>query len=98
MRLTDGCYITDNPDDAVGRIEYAFNLAIEAEDLEHKFKKLNKEDKLESITHAERIFEAVEKELISKEEGKQLEQLYAATREAIRVDHFTKEELINGKK
>ncbi|MEH6455585.1 MAG: acyl-CoA dehydrogenase [Cocleimonas sp.] len=97
-RLTEGCYISTDPNDAVGRIEHAFNLAVKAEDLEYKFKKLNKADKLDAITHATRIVEAVKKELISKEEGQQLEELYAATLEAIRVDHFSKEELIRGQK
>ena len=97
-RLTEGCYITDDPKDPVGRIEHAFNLAIKATDLEYKFKKLNKAGELDAITHAERIKEAVEKELISAEEGSQLEELYAATREAVRVDHFTNEELMRGKK
>lgn len=95
-RLTEGCFISDDPNDGLGRIEHAFTLAIAAEDLEYKFKKLNKADKLDAITHAERIVEAVEKDLISKKEGQQLEELYAATLEAIRVDHFTKEELLRG--
>lgn len=97
-RLTDGVYLTDNPKDGLGRIEHAFNLAINAEDLEDKFKKLMKSDSLEAITHAERLKEALEKDLLSEAEGKQLEELYAATLEAIRVDHFTKEELIRGNK
>ncbi len=97
-RLTEGCYLSTDPKDTVGRIEYAFNLAIAAEDLEYKFKKLNKAGELEAITHATRIVEAVEKELISKDEGQQLEELYAATLEAIRVDHFSNEELTRGKK
>ena len=97
-RLTEGCYISDDPKDPVGRIEHAFNLAIEAEDLEYTFKKLNKAGELQTITHAERIKEAVKKSLISKKEGKQLEELYAATLEAIRVDHFSKKELTRAKK
>ena len=95
-RLTEGCYISSDPTDGLGRIEHAFNLAIKAEDLEYRFKKLNKGGKLDAITHAERLVEAVDKKLISKEEGQQLEELYAATLEAIRVDHFTKEELLRG--
>jgi len=97
-RLTAGCYINVDPTDAVGRIEHAFNLAIEAEDLEYRFKKINKTGELTAITYAERIREALKKELISKEDAEQLEELYKATREAIRVDHFTNEELQRGKK
>ncbi|GAA0426625.1 acyl-CoA dehydrogenase [Cocleimonas flava] len=92
-RLTEGCYLTDDPNDPAGRIEHAFNLAIKAEALESKFKKLMKEDKLSSRTHEERMQEAVDKELLTEAEGKQLHELWLATREAIRVDHFTTKEL-----
>jgi acyl-CoA dehydrogenase len=95
-RLTEGCYITDDPNEPEGRIEHAFNLAIKAEAVENKFKKLNKSGELKSRTHEERILEAVEKELINKKEGDQLHELWLATREAIRVDHFTTKELTRG--
>ncbi len=95
-RLTEGCYITDDPNDPAGRIEHAFNLAIKAEALEIKFKKLVKEDKLNSRTHEERMQEAVEKKLLTEAEGEQLHELWLATREAIRVDHFTTKELSRG--
>ena len=95
-RLTEGCYLTDDPNDPAGRIEHAFNLAIKAESLETKFKKLMKEDKLSSRTHEERMQEAVEKKLLTEAEGEQLHELWLATREAIRVDHFTNKELSRG--
>jgi len=97
-RLTEGCYRSTDPKDGLGRIEHAFNLAINAKELETTFKKIFKSGDLTSITHAQRIKEAVDKNLISQAEGLQLEELYAATLEAIRVDHFTKEELSRGKK
>jgi acyl-CoA dehydrogenase len=95
-RLTDGCYITDDPLQPQGRIEHAFNLAIKAEDVENKFKQLNKHGELQARTHEERIQEAVDKKLISKQEGAQMHELWLATREAIRVDHFTARELTRG--
>ncbi len=91
-RLTEGCYLTDKPDDPLGRIEHAFNLSIKAESLEKKFKKIVKSGKLNSFTHLQRIDEAVETNLLSSEEGKQLHEVWLAMREAIRVDDFTKEE------
>ena len=60
------------------------------------FKKINKGGELLTRTHEERIQEAVEKELISKKDGEQLHELWMATREAIRVDHFTNKELARG--
>ncbi|HIQ15545.1 MAG TPA: DUF1974 domain-containing protein, partial [Leucothrix sp.] len=95
-RLTEGCYITDDPNDRAGRIEHAFNLAIETEAIEKKFKKLVKGGKLKARMHTERIDEAVKKELITKKEGKQLLSNWTAMREAIRVDDFTEEEFKRG--
>lgn len=40
--------------------------------------------------------EAVEKKLLTEAEGEQLHELWLATREAIRVDHFTTKELSRG--
>ncbi len=95
-RLTEGCYITDDPQQPQGRIEHAFNLAVKAETIENKFKQLNKHGQLKTRTHEERIQEAVDKKLISKQEGTQMQELWLATREAIRVDHFTARELTRG--
>ncbi len=96
-RLTEGCYITDDPNDRAGRIEHAFKLALETEAIEKSFKKLLKEGKLKARTHTERITEAVEKELISSDEGAQLLANWTAMREAIRVDDFTEEEFQRGR-
>lgn len=91
-RLTEGAYMSSSPTDSAGRIEYAFLLTIEAEATEKKFKHLQKKNKLTCFTHSERIAEAVEKELLNKEEGELLLRSWKAMREAIRVDSFTKEE------
>ena len=95
-RLTEGCFITDDPNDRMGRIEHAFNLAIETEAIEKAFKKLVKAGKLKARMHTERISEAVEKEFISSDEGAQLLANWTAMREAIRVDDFTEEEFQRG--
>jgi len=95
-RLTEGCYITDDPNDRAGRIEHAFNLAIETQAIEKAFKKLLKAGKLKARTHTERINEAVEHKFISSDEGAQLLANWTAMREAIRVDDFTEEEFKRG--
>ena len=87
-RLTDGIYITDDPSDRTGRIEHAFNQAIEAEAAEKKLKTLLKQGKLTTHSHIEHIAEAAQKELISKAEGQQLHLAWLAMRDAIRVDAF----------
>jgi acyl-CoA dehydrogenase len=95
-RLTEGCYITDDPNDAMGRIEDAFNIAIDAEEIEKKFKLIFKSGQLKSRMHTERIDEAVNNKLISKEEGQQLHKLWLAMRNAIRVDDFSDKEFRSG--
>ena len=87
-RLTAGIYMTDNPEDRTGRIEYAFNQAIEAEEAEKKLKKIRKQGKLTSHTMIEQIAEASEKKLITEQEAKQLQTAWLAMRDAIRVDSF----------
>ncbi|MCF6189660.1 MAG: acyl-CoA dehydrogenase [Cocleimonas sp.] len=95
-RLTEGAYFTDDPEDRMGRMEHAFNLAIETVEIEKKFKKIFKNGELSERMHTDRIEEGVKKKLISKDEGKQLLANYLAMREAIKVDDFTEEEFQRG--
>ncbi len=95
-RLTEGVYLTDDPEDRMGRMEHAFNLAVETAEVEKKFKKIFKSGELTERMHTDRIAEAVKKKLISKEGGKQLLANYLAMREAIKVDDFTEEEFQRG--
>jgi acyl-CoA dehydrogenase len=87
-RLTAGIYITDDPTDRTGRIEYAFKQAIAAEAAEKKLKKIRKQGKLTSYIPIEQIAEAAKKNLISTQEANQLHNAWQAMREAIRVDSF----------
>jgi len=96
-RLTEGCYITDDPNDAMGRVEDAFNVAIESEVIEKKFKVLTKSGKIKARMHTERIDEAVELAFITKQEGDQLHKLWLAMRNAIRVDDFSDKEFRGGR-
>lgn len=95
-RLTEGCFLTDDPNDAMGRIEHAFNIAIKTEALEKKFKRFVKSGQLHGRIHTDRIDEALKKELITELESKQLHNNWLAMREAIRVDDFTEEEFKRG--
>jgi len=95
-RLTEGAYLNDDPKDPVGRIEHALILTLKAEESEKKLKRLFKQKKLESLTHSERITEAVSKAYISEKEGQLLKDAWLAMRNAIRVDSFTEEEFRRG--
>ncbi|MEE9444152.1 MAG: acyl-CoA dehydrogenase [Cocleimonas sp.] len=95
-RLTEGCYITDDPDDAMGRVEDAFNVAVESAEIEKRFKILTKSSKLKARMHTERIDEAVQLALITKDEGDQLHKLWLSMRNAIRVDDFSDKEFKHG--
>ena len=95
-RLTEGCYLTNDPKDAMGRIEHAFNIAFNTQKVEKKLKKLFKNKHLKARLHTERIDEALVQGLITKEESAQLHENWQAMREAIRVDDFTHEEFMRG--
>ena len=95
-RLTEGCYLSDDPEDPMGRVEHAFHIATNSVGIESKFKKVLKSGALSSRMHTERIDEAVSKKLITEEEGKALHEVWLSMREAIRVDDFTQKEFMRG--
>ena len=95
-RLTEGCYLTNEPNDPMGRVEHAFIITTRFEKTEKKFRKVFKSGKLVSRGHTERIDEAVKKKLITKKEGKELHEIWLSMREAIRVDDFTNKEFMRG--
>lgn len=96
-RLCEGVCQSDDPDDPLGRIEYAFNLAIAAEQAEKELRLLKKSGKVQGHNQQEFIADALDKELISKDDAQLLSDAWLAMRAAIEVDSFTPEELYRSK-
>ncbi len=86
-RLTEGVYINQNPDDASGKIEYAYIKAIAAEPIEKRLKKSG-EKKPYDISYKVWISDLLKNELISTEEAEILISAREAVHSAISVDSF----------
>ncbi|MCP4407964.1 MAG: acyl-CoA dehydrogenase [Gammaproteobacteria bacterium] len=86
-RLTEGIFITDNPDDVTGRVEYALHQVIAAEAAEQKLKMAG----LQAPAFEETgpwLDEAIAKRVIDAQEAAQVREARKATRAAIMVDDF----------
>ncbi len=95
-RLTEGLYISNDPDDITGCLEDALQKVIEAEPIERRLR----HDGLEQGAleeYEEWIDTLVCSEQVSKEEADILLAARAATRRVIMVDDFTPEQMIGNR-
>jgi acyl-CoA dehydrogenase len=91
-RLTEGVYIPDDVNDQLARLEQAFAAVQAVEPIEKKIKKAVRSRVLPKKATVMLIDEAVEKNVITKEEGEQIRQAEAFRFDAIQVDDFSEEE------
>ena len=91
-RHTAGLFISNDPTDALGRLEHAFLLHHQAEGIERKIKDAVKTGHLPRARPTELVKQAVQTELITEEEAQQVAEAEAARNDAIQVDAFTLEE------
>ncbi len=98
-RLTENIYLTDDPDDGMGRLEYALHCVLEAEDAERKLKDAIRIGLINARDYPSSIDEALKQGIINEDEATLIRKAYDATRNATRVDEFTHSgwELINAK-
>ena len=92
-RLTEGIYISEDPNHPTGRIEYALQQAIKAENIEKKLHNLSKSGKISGLTQQTQTLDAHSKGLIDDTEAQLLLNAWSAMREAVRVDSFAPGEL-----
>ncbi|KAB7623621.1 acyl-CoA dehydrogenase [Alkalilimnicola sp. S0819] len=85
-RLIKGAFRSLDPDDPIGRIEYAFDQALSAEPLEQRLKQARRDGKLQD--GAEPIAAALATGLLEAAEAEQLRRAREARRAAIMVDDF----------
>jgi len=93
-RLSDGIYISYDPDDITGCLEDAMQKAVEAEPIERRLR----HDQLErhGLENFEQWIDRLQAEKhVSAEEADILRRARLATMKAIRVDDFTPQELLN---
>lgn len=77
----------------LGRMEAAFHKICAVEELERKVMKAAKDHVLKSLTFREQIAEALNLELLTEAEAKQLDEAEIARQEVIKVDDFADDEL-----
>jgi len=87
-RLTDGIFIPEGADEAVGRIEDALPKVIKAEPLEKEIGKAVREGKIKSFAYLEQIEEAFKESIITEDEKRILLEADSARTAVITVDEF----------
>jgi acyl-CoA dehydrogenase len=92
-RLTRLVYSVANDNCPLGRMEAAFHKICAVEDLEKKVMKGVKEHVVKSLTFLEQIVEALNCNILTAVEAKQLEEAELARQDVIKVDDFADEDL-----
>ncbi|HQZ13802.1 MAG TPA: acyl-CoA dehydrogenase [Devosia sp.] len=92
-RLTRGVYVSMDPKDVTGVLEDALIKVTKAEDVEAKFIKAIKKQKLDRRLDRDAITDAVDGGILTEAEAAMLRLADQATDRAIRVDDFDPDEL-----
>ena len=92
-RLTYGMYIPKNREEALGRLEYAYEMVKKAEAIDQKVRKAIHEKKINKKS-PRRLDEAREKGVITQAELELLRESERLALDAIEVDEFTQEEYL----
>ena len=91
-RLTEGIFISRDPDDVTGCLEHAMQLVIEAGAVENRVYKTTK-FVYQSADDEPKLQQAVRDGLISEDEAELLRRAVAATLKVIHVDDFSPEQI-----
>ncbi len=91
-RLTEGIYVPDDPNEALGRLERAFKISYDAAAVDRKIRDAVRAQKLPKGRPRELVSVALESGIIGAEESRLIEEAEAARNDAIQVDSFTVEE------
>ena len=95
-RLTPAVFLPTDRQRALGRLELAFELAAEAEQVVRKIKAAIRDRRLPRAAPLELVAVAVQEGIVSVEEAELLERAEVARNDAIQVDSFTLEEYLRG--
>jgi len=87
-RLTRGVFISDDPNDAMGRIEIALPKVIAAEPVERKLRNAQKRGDIDGATPEALVEAGLAAQLINKEEAALVAEATKARLNAISVDDF----------
>jgi acyl-CoA dehydrogenase len=91
-RLTSGIYLPEHPEEALGRLEQAFRLSVQAESIFKTIKTASRTGQLPPAKPEALIDAALTAGVITKEAAKLVREAEMARKDAIQVDTFTLEE------
>lgn len=91
-RHTEGLFVSEDPHDALGRLENALRLAHQAAPVERKLRDAVRAGQLPRLRGPKLVERALAEGLISREEAGALARAEEARTDAIQVDSFTLEE------
>jgi acyl-CoA dehydrogenase len=91
-RMTAGMYVPAEPNEALGRLERAFLLAYQEDELLKKVHAAVKRGALQKDRPDRLVLQAVERGILTAEEANRIQEAEAARWDAIQVDAFTLEE------
>jgi acyl-CoA dehydrogenase len=92
-RLTVGIFVSDDPHDLTGCMEYALQRTLEVEPIEAKIYKALKAGQLKPAAGQQLLDAALEQGVVDAAEAERIRQLHAAVRRAIDVDDFAPDQL-----
>ncbi len=92
-RLTREIFISQDLDDNLGVLEAAFRKVIETEDANRKLERAVRDGMVKRFLGNDFIGEAVEKGVLSKQEGEALRERERLVAKVIAVDHFDPDEI-----
>ncbi len=93
-RITEGLYIPEDPEEAIGRIERAFVLCARADEILGRIKQAIRRKELPRQQPETLLEPAVARGLITGEEAELVRRAEAAREDVIQVDSFTLEEFL----
>jgi len=88
-RLTQGIYLTEDPDDAMGRLEYALKMVIDAEDAERKLRDAIRIGLVTAQDYPLAVADAISQNIIDQTEADKILAAHEATLNATSVDEFS---------
>jgi acyl-CoA dehydrogenase len=87
-RLTRDVFITKDPNDKIGLLEYTLEKTIAAEDADKKLERAIRTGEVQRYYNNDWIAEAKTKGILSEDEARSLAELRDLTARVIAVDHF----------
>jgi acyl-CoA dehydrogenase len=95
-RLTRGVFVTKDPNDKIGLLEYTLEKTIAAEDADKKLERAIRKGEVQRYYNNDWIAEAKTKGVISEDEARALAELRDLTARVIAVDQFDAAEVLRG--